>query len=147
MLDGSPKTLTTQALTPSLAYRSTTSTLAYSPTLSDFQFTVLNTLNAVAETLLAQSRALALLVERTGGGTAAGVVALVAPVTPEQHYGPLLAAALASFHGEHDYLVFAIIDWHFRIQRPQQIARQLASRGHRVFYISVKLEGGGRSRS
>ena len=142
-LDGSPKTLTTQTLTPSLAYRSTTPTLAYSPPLSDFQFTVLNALNAVSETLLAQSRALALLVERTGGEAAARTAIPVAAITPEQHYGPLLPAALASPRAEHDYLVFAIIDWHFRIQRPQQIARQLAAKGHRVFYISVKLEAAG----
>jgi O-antigen biosynthesis protein len=35
-----------------------------------------------------------------------------------------------------DVFVFAVIDWHFRIQRPQHIARSLAERGHRVFYFS-----------
>lgn len=35
-----------------------------------------------------------------------------------------------------DIFVFAIIDWHFRIQRPQHIAHGLAERGHRVFYFS-----------
>ncbi|QSI75599.1 glycosyltransferase [Niveibacterium microcysteis] len=35
-----------------------------------------------------------------------------------------------------DVFVFGIIDWHFRIQRPQHIARQLARRGHRVFFVS-----------
>jgi GT2 family glycosyltransferase/2-polyprenyl-3-methyl-5-hydroxy-6-metoxy-1,4-benzoquinol methylase/glycosyltransferase involved in cell wall biosynthesis len=35
-----------------------------------------------------------------------------------------------------DVFVFAIIDWHFRTQRPQQIARALAAAGHRVFYLS-----------
>jgi GT2 family glycosyltransferase len=29
-----------------------------------------------------------------------------------------------------------VIDWHFRIQRPQHLARELAAAGHRVFYIS-----------
>ena len=28
-----------------------------------------------------------------------------------------------------------IIDWHFRFQRPQQLALQLAAAGHRVFYV------------
>jgi GT2 family glycosyltransferase/glycosyltransferase involved in cell wall biosynthesis len=35
-----------------------------------------------------------------------------------------------------DVFVFAVIDWHFRIQRPQQIARALAAAGQRVFYVS-----------
>ena len=39
--------------------------------------------------------------------------------------------------GHHDVLVFPVIDWHFRFQRPQQLARQLAERGHRIFYLST----------
>ncbi len=35
-----------------------------------------------------------------------------------------------------DVYVFAVIDWRFRIQRPQHIAREMALRGHRVFYLS-----------
>jgi O-antigen biosynthesis protein len=35
-----------------------------------------------------------------------------------------------------DWLVFAVIDWHFRTQRPQHLARELAQAGSRVFYIS-----------
>jgi len=35
-----------------------------------------------------------------------------------------------------DAFVFAVIDWHFRIQRPQHIARSLAEGGRRVFYFS-----------
>jgi O-antigen biosynthesis protein len=38
--------------------------------------------------------------------------------------------------GKPDVLVFAVIDWHFRTQRPQHLARGFAERGHRVFYIS-----------
>lgn len=38
--------------------------------------------------------------------------------------------------GKPDVFVWAVIDWHFRIQRPQHLARSLATRGHRVFYIS-----------
>lgn len=34
-----------------------------------------------------------------------------------------------------DIIIFPIIDWDFRFQRPQQIACQLAEAGHRVFYI------------
>ncbi len=35
-----------------------------------------------------------------------------------------------------DVFVFAVIDWHFRIQRPQHLARSLAKSGRRVFYFS-----------
>jgi GT2 family glycosyltransferase/glycosyltransferase involved in cell wall biosynthesis len=34
-----------------------------------------------------------------------------------------------------DILVFPIIDWEFRFQRPQQLASQLARNGHRIFYF------------
>lgn len=47
--------------------------------------------------------------------------------------GPPLAAALP---GVADVFVWSVIDWHFRIQRPQHLARALAGRGHRVFYVS-----------
>jgi GT2 family glycosyltransferase len=39
--------------------------------------------------------------------------------------------------GKPDYFVFSVIDWHFRHQRPQQLALQIAETGRRVFYISV----------
>ena len=35
-----------------------------------------------------------------------------------------------------DVIVFGVIDWAFRIQRPQHLARDFAARGHRVFYVS-----------
>jgi GT2 family glycosyltransferase len=37
---------------------------------------------------------------------------------------------------QRDFFVWAVIDWHFRIQRPQHLARELAEAGHRVFYMS-----------
>ncbi len=33
-----------------------------------------------------------------------------------------------------DIIVFPVIDWHYRFQRPQQISTRLAMHGHRVFY-------------
>jgi GT2 family glycosyltransferase/glycosyltransferase involved in cell wall biosynthesis/SAM-dependent methyltransferase len=36
----------------------------------------------------------------------------------------------------YDIIIFAIIDYDFRYQRPQQLAAQFAERGHRVFWIS-----------
>ncbi|MEJ1463875.1 MAG: glycosyltransferase [Candidatus Sedimenticola sp. (ex Thyasira tokunagai)] len=36
-----------------------------------------------------------------------------------------------------DIFFWGIIDWRFRIQRPQHLARGFAEKGHRVFYIST----------
>ena len=41
--------------------------------------------------------------------------------------------------GVPDYIFWGVIDWHFRHQRPQQLAQALAKAGRRVFYISVNL--------
>lgn len=41
-----------------------------------------------------------------------------------------------------DYIIWGVIDWHFRFQRPQQLANALAEAGRRVFYISTCLEDG-----
>ena len=42
----------------------------------------------------------------------------------------------------YDVLILPIIGWHFRYQRPQQLATEFASRGHRVFYVSPTFRGG-----
>jgi GT2 family glycosyltransferase/2-polyprenyl-3-methyl-5-hydroxy-6-metoxy-1,4-benzoquinol methylase len=41
--------------------------------------------------------------------------------------------------GSPDYFVWGVIDWHFRHQRPQQLALALAATGRRIFYISPVL--------
>ena len=38
-----------------------------------------------------------------------------------------------------DYFIWGLIDWHFRLQRPQQLALCLAASGRRVFFISSTL--------
>ncbi|WP_158543352.1 glycosyltransferase [Dyella psychrodurans] len=48
---------------------------------------------------------------------------------PSVHLAP-------SATGMRDVFVWALIDWNYRIQRPQHLAREFAARGHRVFYIS-----------
>ena len=45
-----------------------------------------------------------------------------------------------SREGLADVIVWGVIDWHFRIQRPQHLARELARAGHRVFYVSPLIE-------
>jgi GT2 family glycosyltransferase/glycosyltransferase involved in cell wall biosynthesis/uncharacterized protein (DUF3084 family)/SAM-dependent methyltransferase len=42
----------------------------------------------------------------------------------------------AKADGLPDYIVWGVIDWHFRHQRPQQIAVALAATGRRIFYIT-----------
>lgn len=44
--------------------------------------------------------------------------------------------SIADSSGAPDYFIFGVIDWHFRFQRPQQLARSLSLIGRRVFYIS-----------
>jgi len=39
--------------------------------------------------------------------------------------------------GRYDVVVFSIIDWDFRFQRPQQLATQFGRHGHRVLYLST----------
>lgn len=39
-----------------------------------------------------------------------------------------------------DVLIFAVIKYNFRFQRPQQLAFELVKRGHRVFYIEPDFE-------
>jgi GT2 family glycosyltransferase/glycosyltransferase involved in cell wall biosynthesis len=46
-------------------------------------------------------------------------------------------AALAN--AQQDWVFFGVIDWHFRHQRPQQLALALARAGRRVFYVSVNF--------
>ncbi len=58
--------------------------------------------------------------------------------------GPLKLRA-QSRESCHDVLIFPVFDYDFRFQRPQQIATELARRGHRVFWVSpsrVVSEGG-----
>ncbi|HXA03373.1 MAG TPA: glycosyltransferase [Bryobacteraceae bacterium] len=57
--------------------------------------------------------------------------------------GRTLAALRARWPGKgdqlkpYDVLVFPVIDWDYRFQRPQHLSLELARRGHRVFYIST----------
>ncbi|WP_424682119.1 glycosyltransferase [Frateuria sp. YIM B11624] len=60
----------------------------------------------------------------------AGAVQVLPPLTPQ--------AA-----GFRDIFVWSVIDWHFRIQRPQHLAKELAREGHRVFYVSCQFVNAG----
>lgn len=45
----------------------------------------------------------------------------------------------AQIDGRPDYIIWGVIDWKFRHQRPQHLALGLSASGRRVFYISVLL--------
>jgi GT2 family glycosyltransferase len=49
---------------------------------------------------------------------------------------PALHPAVANPSSKPDVLILAIVDFETRFQRPQQIAAELARRGHRVFWVS-----------
>ena len=55
---------------------------------------------------------------------------------PTANQGQKLSVATRPVEGVRDILLFAVIDWHSRVQRPQHIARGLAGGGRRVFYFS-----------
>ncbi len=55
-------------------------------------------------------------------------------------YGPLSADASRKTGTGHDVIWLGVIDWHFRTQRPQHLATNLADAGARIFYISVGFE-------
>ena len=46
-------------------------------------------------------------------------------------------------NSEPDIFILSIIDWDFRFQRPQHVAKELAQSGKRVFYVEMMLEPDG----
>ena len=58
------------------------------------------------------------------------------PVVQASATRPLVAPAVP---GQPDWVFYGVIDWHFRHQRPQQLAQALARSGRRVFYVSVNF--------
>ncbi len=59
-------------------------------------------------------------------------------VVEEESTAPAVPQKLSELlpQKKYDVVIFAIFDFDFRFQRPQQIAAQFAHRGHRVFWIS-----------
>jgi GT2 family glycosyltransferase len=76
------------------------------------------------------------------GADAAESVVVAAP-EPAEIASPELpgTAPRNAFAGEVDVFCLPIIDWHYRFQRPQQLATQFARAGHRVFYAETKFNG------
>ena len=60
-------------------------------------------------------------------------------VLPYRQFSAPAIRPLAQQHDKPDYVVWGVIDWHFRHQRPQQLALALATTGRRIFYISPHM--------
>ena len=58
------------------------------------------------------------------------------PATNRTHVASSAGSGPPVPRNRYDIIVFAIIDFDFRFQRPQQMASEFARRGHRVFWIS-----------
>jgi GT2 family glycosyltransferase/glycosyltransferase involved in cell wall biosynthesis len=76
----------------------------------------------------------------SGWHPSASIATASAPMSPARIPSRLIAEVLAAKTAKPDVLVFPIIDWHFRIQRPQHIAKYLARLGYRVFYFTTTPE-------
>ncbi len=104
---------------------------------------ILHSLHAITEVLIAQTRLLQALLGAAPPPAARqieiGPPPQTAALLPTPLANPLLAEVLARPPGSHDYIIFAIIDWAFRVQRPQHLATRLAGMGNRVFYVSIKF--------
>ena len=64
-----------------------------------------------------------------------------ADLTQPEHHSKLLRR-LQQPYEKFDVLIFGIIDYDYRYQRPQQIADHFAAEGHRVFYINSTFHKG-----
>ena len=59
-------------------------------------------------------------------------------LTNTQFHSPAVQPS-KQIKGRPDYIIWGVIDWHFRQQRPQHLARGLALTGRRVFYVSALI--------
>jgi GT2 family glycosyltransferase/glycosyltransferase involved in cell wall biosynthesis len=64
-------------------------------------------------------------------------VTLLPHVIPAEAEAVLAQPLSAGPHRKYDIVCLSMIDWSFRFQRPQQLMRQFAIAGHRVFYIQT----------
>ena len=82
-----------------------------------------------------------------GGKTAGGLfpgesqaIAVADPAADPQRFGPFFTAALSCVATRYTVIWLSVIDWNYRIQRPQHLASELAAGGSRIFYISLTFD-------
>ncbi|HVB17760.1 MAG TPA: glycosyltransferase, partial [Stellaceae bacterium] len=74
------------------------------------------------------------------GESAPHIADMLGPPTPAKRYGALFAEASRKTGHGRDMIWLGVIDWNFRIQRPQHLAANLADAGARIFYVSLAFE-------
>lgn len=140
-LPGSPKSVVRSVASLAEALGPTPAEAPATPRHSDFELSILQALASISENLAAQTHALQKLLQRMDEGEAKPIAqSVVAAPQKSSHdkYGPLVDRARQAT-GSHDVVFFSIIDWHFRIQRPQHLASEFARLGFRVLYLSVQF--------
>lgn len=75
-------------------------------------------------------------VSATGGGAQVGYLSPGGGGTPKPRVVPVRGRPA------YDVFVFGVINWGFRFQRPQQLARALSRAGHRIFYVAAEFTTG-----
>lgn len=108
--------------------------------LTDFQSAMLHGLTRVCEALAEQSGMLRRLAPPPVPGSAVAEPAgfdILRPRSDAERYGPLVEDFRRCRPGLRDVVLFSIIDWGFRVQRPQHLAAALGRMGCRVTYVSV----------
>jgi GT2 family glycosyltransferase/glycosyltransferase involved in cell wall biosynthesis len=76
----------------------------------------------------------------SGNAAAPGRMARRAPLDLMERYSSLLPDAIRKRPGGRDFIWFGVINYTFRIQRPQHLVQELADAGHRMFYVSINFE-------
>lgn len=114
------------------------SSLNSSPPLSDFQVAMLRGLTSACETLSEQTKLLQTLASSPRQSTLSGAVSKVAE--PADALICVYSEEFKKLKNDETIVVFSIIDWDFRSQRPQHMAANFARMGKKVIYVSVHLE-------
>lgn len=128
---------------PTLADAFNEADVVAAPPLNDFQVTLLRGLSAVSELLAAQAKVLSRQAAREELPTAVDTdpdIHSKSPISATRKSTALDEIFLSSKSRLGDIVIFPIIDWDFRVQRPQHLATNLARLGYRVTYLSINFD-------
>lgn len=75
-----------------------------------------------------------------GEASGPGRMARRAPLDIAERYGSRFADATMKRPGGQDFIWLGVINYNFRIQRPQHLVTEFADAGNRIFYISINFE-------
>ncbi|WP_123068370.1 glycosyltransferase [Massilia aurea] len=111
-----------------------------SPPLSDFQVAMFRGLTAACETLSEHTKLLQNLAigQRQSTPFALNAASNLGGAADLQIC--VYSEEFKKIKNDETIIVFSIIDWHFRTQRPQHMAENFAKMGRKVIYVSVHLE-------